>query len=186
MQDQNDSQAAGDFVRRYRPVILEWCRTQGVQMADAEDVAQVVTTKLVVETRLVNYEKSKGSFRHWLWHIVKNAVRDALKARARPGAGSGDEIIWDQLNAVSAQESLRTRLNAVYDLELQQRAFEQVAARVLPETWKIFVARSLENVSAKEVATRMGRSPAAVHMANSRVLHLIQECIQELENEQLS
>jgi RNA polymerase sigma-70 factor (ECF subfamily) len=184
MLDPNDEQAADGFVRRYQPVILDWCAALGLQPADADDVAQTVLERLVVAMRLSKYEKSKGTFRQWLWAVVRNAVKDAARGRKRIVAGSGDSGVWEQLQAVPAEESLHTRLKANFDLELQEEAMARVETRVLPDTWKMFTARSLDNVPAEEVAAQVKRSVAAVHMANSRVLRLIHECIQELEQAQ--
>ena len=45
-QDPKDQAAWSDFVARYGPSILQWCRGWGVQEADAQDVTQDVLLKL--------------------------------------------------------------------------------------------------------------------------------------------
>ena len=44
--DPKDQAAWGDFVARYGPKILQWCRRWHLQEADAQDVAQDVLLKL--------------------------------------------------------------------------------------------------------------------------------------------
>src|SRR5690349_5153446 len=42
-----DQKAWDEFVRRYHPMILAWCRKWGLQTSDADDVAQDVLLKLL-------------------------------------------------------------------------------------------------------------------------------------------
>ena len=79
-----DQAAWSDFVDRYGPRILKWCRAGGLQEADVLDVSQAVLTKLFVQMQRFDYEPSK-SFRGWLRTIVRNVANDAFSA---PRAGS--------------------------------------------------------------------------------------------------
>ena len=45
-QDPKDQAAWNDFVARYEPRILQWCRGWGLQESDAQDVTQDVLLKL--------------------------------------------------------------------------------------------------------------------------------------------
>jgi RNA polymerase sigma-70 factor (ECF subfamily) len=44
--DPKDQAAWSEFVARYRPRILQWCRGWGLQESDAQDVTQDVLLKL--------------------------------------------------------------------------------------------------------------------------------------------
>jgi DNA-directed RNA polymerase specialized sigma24 family protein len=44
--DPRDQTAWNEFVSRYRPKILEWCRRWRLQESDAQDVTQAVLLKL--------------------------------------------------------------------------------------------------------------------------------------------
>ena len=45
-EDPKDQAAWNDFVARYQPKILQWCRGWGLQESDANDVTQAVLLKL--------------------------------------------------------------------------------------------------------------------------------------------
>jgi RNA polymerase sigma-70 factor (ECF subfamily) len=50
--DPSDRSARGQFVQRYAPLILGWCRHWNLQPADAEEVTQNVLLKLVEKLRV--------------------------------------------------------------------------------------------------------------------------------------
>ena len=58
----HDPSAWDDFVGRYGPRILAWCRRWGLQEADAQDVSQEVLVLLAVKLRTFVYDPSR-SFR---------------------------------------------------------------------------------------------------------------------------
>src|SRR5262249_41621765 len=87
--DPSDQAAWSDFVARYGPKILQWCRRWRLQEADAQDVAQDVLLKLHGRMATFSYDAS-GSFRAWLKTLAHHAWRDLVAERRRAGIGSGD------------------------------------------------------------------------------------------------
>src|SRR5262249_50231071 len=79
------------FLTRYGPLIARWCRGEGVQAADVEDVSQTVVLKLSSALRGFTYDPAR-SFRAYLRSAVLNTVRSLWAGQARrPGTqGSGD------------------------------------------------------------------------------------------------
>jgi RNA polymerase sigma-70 factor, ECF subfamily len=63
--DPKDQAAWNDFVARYEPTILQWCRGWRLQDSDARDVTQNVLLKLQGSLGKSAYDPSK-SFRGWL------------------------------------------------------------------------------------------------------------------------
>src|SRR5439155_24568741 len=70
-----DKQAWEEFVDRYAPRIYGWCRNQGLQNADAEDVTQEVLAKLARRMQTFVYAPN-SSFRGWLKKVTHNAWVD--------------------------------------------------------------------------------------------------------------
>jgi RNA polymerase sigma factor (sigma-70 family) len=128
-----DQAAWEEFVKRYGPSVLGWCRRWGAQEADALDVAQVVLSKLAVQLRHFAYDPS-GSFRSWLRAVTLNAWRDSLDAR-RPDAASGEAEMHELLLGLEARDDLVRRLEEQFDLELLEEASRRVRGRVQPRTW---------------------------------------------------
>jgi RNA polymerase sigma factor (sigma-70 family) len=119
-----DQAAWEEFVKRYGPSVLNWCKQWGAQEADALDVTQVVLSKLAVRMRQFAYDPSR-SFRSWLRAVALNAWRDSLDAR-RPDAASGATEVLERLHDIQARDDLMRRLEEQFDLEL----FEEAGRRV--------------------------------------------------------
>ena len=88
-QDPKDQAAWNDFVARYEPKILQWCRGWRLQESDARDVTQAVLLKLHGLMAKFAYDPSR-SFRGWLKTLTHHAWRDLVAERKRAGIGSGD------------------------------------------------------------------------------------------------
>lgn len=88
-QGDTDQASWGEFVRRYGPLILGWCRHWRLQETDAQEVTQAVLVKLVEKMRTFSYDPAR-SFRAYLKTLACYAWCDFVEACKRPGAGSGD------------------------------------------------------------------------------------------------
>ena len=174
-----DQAAWEEFVRRYGPSVLDWCRRWGAQEADALDVSQVVLSKLAVQMRHFAYDPSR-SFRSWLRKVALNAWRDSLDAR-RPDVASGETEILQRLHGLPARDDLMRRLEEQFDLELLEEASRRVRGRVQPRTWHAYELTAVECLSGAEAATRLGMSVAAVFTAKASVLRMLREETRELE-----
>jgi RNA polymerase sigma-70 factor (ECF subfamily) len=175
-----DQSAWDDFVGRYGPRIVAWCRRWGLQEADAQDVSQEVLVLLAVKLRTFVYDPS-SSFRAWLKVLTRHAWSDFLAERRRPGAGSGDSGMVDRLHSVEARDDLARRLEEAFDLELFENAKACVRGRVAPRTWQAFELTAIEGLSGAEAAQRLGMQVAAVFMAKSNVKKMIEEQIDLLD-----
>ncbi len=179
-QDAADQAAWGEFVRRYGPLVYHWSRKWGLQEADAQDVTQTVLVKLAQRLRTFDYDAGR-SFRAYLKTLTRSAWCDLLEARQRPGAGSGDSAVLEQLQSVEAREELVAQLNLAFDRELLEAAMSRVQQRVEPHTWEAFRLTALEDLSGAEVAERLGLKVATVFKARSKVQKMLQEEIDRLD-----
>jgi RNA polymerase sigma factor (sigma-70 family) len=174
-----DQAAWEEFVKRYGPSVLGWCRRWGSQEADALDISQVVLAKLAVRMREFVYDSS-GSFRSWLQTVAKNAWRDSLDVR-RPDPASGHAETLERLNGLEARDDLVRRLEEQFDLELLEEASRLVRGRVQPRTWDAYALTAVECLSGAEAAARLGMSVAAVFTAKASVLRMLREETRRLE-----
>ena len=104
-----------EFVEKYGRKIYRWCRHWGLQEADAEDVTQMVLLKLARTMQTFDYDPSR-SFRAWLKTLTLHAWSDFVQHRQRPGAGSGDSRVLEQLETVEARDDLHQVLLLLHDL----------------------------------------------------------------------
>jgi len=179
-QRDTDQEAWAELVRRYGPLIHGWCRRWRLQGADADEVTQAVLVKLADRMRGFRYDPSR-SFRAYLKTLARYAWCDLLKARMRPGQGSGDTAVLRALEAVGAGDDLVRRFDEQLDRELLEEAQERVRQRVEPQTWEAFRLTAIEEMSGAEAAARLGLKVATVFKARSKVQKMLREEVAGLD-----
>lgn len=177
-----DPGAWEEFLRRYGPRVLGWCRHWNLQEADAEDVAQNVLLSVARQMRTFRYDPAR-SFRGWLKAVTRAAWSDWLDARRHAVAGSGDTGVRQVLESVSARDDLVVRLEAEFDRELLDTAAAQVRLRVDAKTWGAFALTAIDGLSGAEAADRLGMKVAAVYVAKGRVQKMLQDEVKALDLE---
>src|SRR5690242_4393418 len=98
-----DTEAWAEFVERYGLLIRAWCRRWRLQDADADDVTQIVLTKLAQRLCSFEYDPAR-SFRGWLKTVAHHAWRDFVDSRQRGGQGAGDTNVQERLECIEARE----------------------------------------------------------------------------------
>ncbi len=187
LRDLDDKEAWNEFIDRYAPKIYGWCRKYNLQEADAADVTQDVLSRLVKAIRSFAYDRDRGSFRGWLKTITKNLIRDLAQSWTRPGRGSGDTQVLLDLQALqgpNALKNLASELEAEAERELLREAEERVKLRVLPRTWQAYQQSAVHLKPAAEVAKDLAISVADVYVAKSRVIKMIRQEIEKLNQDE--
>lgn len=178
LRDTPDDQAAwGEFVRRYQPRLLEWCRRWGLQEADAQDVCQNVMVRLAAKLRVLVYDPSR-SFRGWLRTLARHAWSDFAADRQKR-IDLADAT--GALQSVEARDDLERRLADAFDMELLEEATSRVKQRIEAKTWEAFRITALLGSSAAEAAAELGMPVASVFKAKSNVQKWLGEEIQRLD-----
>jgi RNA polymerase sigma-70 factor (ECF subfamily) len=178
------------FIARYTPMIDRWCWRARLQAADADEVKGRVLATLATALKEFHYDPARR-FRGWLKTIVNNAVRSYWRERtAKPGAiGSGDDAVHEQLEQIELPDPMRQLAEELdqsvqHDLALANRIITYVKERVEPRTWEAYWLTTMENVSASDVAERLGMNVTAVYMAKSRVGKRLREAAKQFQAEQ--
>jgi RNA polymerase sigma-70 factor (ECF subfamily) len=179
-QDPKDQVAWSDFVARYGPSILEWCRGWGVQDADAQDVTQDVLLKLNGLMARFVYDPA-GSFRGWLRTLTHHAWCDLAADRRRAGFGAGDGRVFELFASLQAGDDLVEKLDVAFQQEVMDRAMGRVRQRVSARTWEAFRLTALEGLSGAAAAQRLAMKIARVYGAKSAVKEMIREEVCSLE-----
>ncbi len=170
----NEAGAWAELLKRFVPVIYQWCRAWHLQVADAQDLTQNVLLKLARRIRTLQYDPAK-SFRAYLKTLARYAWCDLLSEREKPGAGGGSGSALRQIESEAARDDLASRLEDDYEQELLRKAMEIVQSRVQPRTWEAFRLTALEGLPGVETARRLGLSVAGVYKARSRVQQLLRD-----------
>jgi RNA polymerase sigma factor (sigma-70 family) len=180
IRDSQDAPAWTEFVDVYAPLIHGFVCKQGLQDADAADLTQEVLRAVARTIKRLDYDPDRGSFRAWLFTVVRNKLRNFLASRKRQCRGSGDSEVQELLQQHPAPEEDQA---ALWEREYERRQFAWAAERVRGEvqesTWQAFRRTAIDGQSGQEVAGFLGMSVAAVYLAKSRVMARLKEHIKQ-------
>lgn len=157
------------FVQLYTPLLCFWARRVHVPAAEIPDLVQEVFVVLVRKFPDFNYDPDK-SFRAWLQTLTVNKWRE-LQRRQRPTVSINGALHAD----VAASADGNSVDDAEYRSVLAARALQLMRTDFEPTTWQACWKHTVEGTPAKEVATQLGISPAAVYVAKARVLSRLRQ-----------
>lgn len=160
---------------RYRAPVFQFLQGQGLQAADAEDVAQEVFQRIVERDLLQGADKSKGRFRCLLLAIARNVLSEHRRRRGAQKRGGGKApapILPD--DAAAPQEEVG--FDRIWVANLLGQAVEAASEeeRVRGTAYvEVFLESALQGVAQAEIARRRGIQVQDVknwaHRARKRV-----------------
>lgn len=170
----------------YAPLIYGFGRKRGLQDSDAADLTQDVLRSVAGAISRLDYDPRKGSFRGWLFTIVRNRLRNELKAKALREQASGDSGDSGVAARIEAEPSREEDWETTWQRDHQQRLFawaaSQVEAEVEPRTWQAFWKTTVDGKSGRVAAEELGMTLAAVYLAKSRVMAKLRTLVREAES----
>ena len=179
-----DRQAWAEFVDIYAPLIYGFVQKQGLQDADAADLTQEVLGAVARSAARLDYDPAKGTFRGWLFRVVRNELSDFGAARRRHRPGSGDTDVKRRLEEQPApSDDEIAAWESDYERQLFALACEQVRRDFQESTWQAFWLTAIQGKSGKEVAGVLDMSTAAVYLAKRRVTARLRQQIDYLRAE---
>ena len=166
VRDLGDERAWREFDARYRDLVLRYCRRQGLQASDSEDVRQMVMWNLAKKLRGFEYEPARGRFRSYLGTTVRNAIHRHFRSPNANVAG---------LESGVASE-LEARPDATLDDQWEEewrsahyrRALQHVREAAEPKSVDVFEAL-LAGATLDAVAARFGMRRDAVQKVKQRL-----------------
>ena len=137
IRDMRDTPAWSQFVEMYAPLIHGFARKHGLQDADAADLTQDVLRVVAKTIRDLHYDQRRGSFRGWLFTVVRNKLRNFLTRRRPYDQGTGDTGAHELLKEQPApEEDPAASWDQDYERQLFACAAKQVHSRVQEATWQ--------------------------------------------------
>jgi RNA polymerase sigma-70 factor (ECF subfamily) len=190
VRDARDDEAWRQFVEIYGPAIYRFARKRGLQDADAADVTQKVLEAVSRAIKRFDYDPRQGTFRGWLFGVVRNQLGKFAAGQKKVVQASGDTGVHEVLDHQQGrkQEPISDE-ETLWDKEYQRQLFAWGVDRVrgcFEETsWRAFWLTAVDGTSARETADKLGMSIGAVYTAKSRVLDRIRKEIQQIQQLQL-
>jgi len=181
LRDPRDETAWTEFVELYVPVIYGYARRQGLQDADAVDLAQEVLAALAGAVRGLDYDPERGTFRGWLFTIVRRKLSNWRRSRRNRPCASGSAATQRLLEGRRGPEDLETAWEAEWQRRVFAWACEQVRKDVSEATWLAFWKTAIDGQPGKRVAADLGLSVAAVYLARGRIVARLRELVQSVQ-----
>jgi RNA polymerase sigma-70 factor (ECF subfamily) len=183
LRDARDNEAWEQFVDLYAPAVYGYARKRGLQDADAADLTQSVLRRVAAHMGHFEYDARRGSFRGWLFTIVRRHLYDFKSQRNGMCQGSGDPHTHGLLEAQPAPATE----SAEWEREYRHSVFVWAAGQVQPlfheTTWQAFWQTGVENRPVKDVAAALGLSVVAVYQARSRIMARLRAEVRQLEDD---
>ena len=176
----NDPASWQEFENRYRPRLMDWCRSKGLQDADAENVTQEVLLRVVRLMQRFVYRPG-DNFSGLLRTIWRNAWIDWVRSNQRVpgGRGHGEETLPPQLLAVADDDLVRH-----LEREIAREEVHEAMARTQPlvseRDWQLFLDVDIHGRRSADVASERGMTIAAVGMAVKRVRDQVKQALAQL------
>jgi RNA polymerase sigma factor (sigma-70 family) len=184
LRDGANNGAWQEFMKLYGPVVYGFARKRGLQDADAADLMQDVMRSVSSAIGRLDYDRTQGTFRGWLFTITRNKVFNFLSARRIRPQGSGDTTT----NQLLASHPDANDGSDDWELEYQRRlasiAMQRVQSEFHENTWQAFRLTAVEGAAAAEVAKQLGMSPGAIYVAKSRVLARLKDEVENLRRQE--
>jgi RNA polymerase sigma factor (sigma-70 family) len=182
VRDPSNTAAWRQFESLYRELLVRFCRRRGLQLADAEDIVQIVLTNLSRSLPGFVYDPARGRFRDYLFRCARNAIaqwatRPKLAAQA---LDSGAEVRApsdppDPADAAAWEQEWVAHHYRLAMLTIRE-TFE-------PKSVEIF-ERSIGGAGVAELAEEFGMSQQAVHKVRQRIKARMEELIAEQVKEE--
>jgi RNA polymerase sigma-70 factor (ECF subfamily) len=180
LRDPGDADAWRDLVELYGPLVYRFGRKRGLQDADAADLTQAVLGALAQAIRRFDYDPRRGTFRAWLFRIVRNQLGKLLAQRQRQPDGAGGTSVQERLQEEPEPDHGEADL---WEQEHRRQRFLWAAERVRADfeesSWRAFWQTAVEGRSAADVAGELGLSVGAIYTAKSRVLDRIKRVLDQ-------
>jgi RNA polymerase sigma-70 factor (ECF subfamily) len=186
IRDGSNHSAWQEFLSLYGPVVYGFARKRGLQDADAADLMQDVLRSVSSAIGRLDYDRSQGTFRGWLFTITRNKIFSFLSARRIRPQGSGDTTTNRLLDTHPDGDDGSQAWELEYQRRLASIAMERVKGEFQESTWKAFWLTAVEGVAVAEVASQTGLSPGAIYVAKSRVLARLKEEVEALQRQEES
>lgn len=176
--DHHDREAWEQFAGIYRPAIVRFAKQRGLQVADAEDLAQQVLISVSRSIESWQPDSNRARFRTWLNRVCHNAVINAL-SRVKPDRASGNTQVMTLLE--QSDEGGSEQLTIEIRREVFRFAAQEIEHEFQASTWQAFWRTAVDELSVDEVANQLQKSVGSIYAARSRVMRRLREKVEELQ-----
>lgn len=180
-----------EFFDTYWKLIYAVAIKAGLSDAEAHDVVQESVVSVAKQMRADSYDRSKGTFKNWLFTITRRRIVDHLRRRKpeellrRHRSDPGTSTSTDTLGGIADPASVE--LQAIWSEEWKKNlvdvAIERIKAQVSLKQFQIFDLYVLKDWPLRDVTRMLHVSATLVYVTKHRVNALIKREVRRLEQE---
>ena len=185
LRDWHDHASWEVFFKTYWKLIYSCALKSGLSHGTAQDIVQ--DTIISVSKNIDHYDRTKSSFKGWLYMIVSSRIIDRLRKKQHrvKCIPLGSETFMQNASGDSTLMQTDNALEALWEKEwknsLLQIAIERVKKRVNPRQFQMFDLYVNKEWSLTEIQQTTGASESAIRKAKERIMDAIQEEVKFLE-----
>lgn len=191
LRDHEDNESWQTFFDRYWRLLYNVARRAGLDDVDAQDVVQDTVIAVAKEIPQFRYDPARGSFKQWLFQILRRRVSDHFRRHYRQPADAG--ISPETLEETGHADAIVMRdgvsLSDAWDQEWERSvldaAIAQVRAQANPKHFQVFDYCVLKEWPVAKVASTLGMNAAQVYLARHRVSLAVKRAARRIEGERL-
>jgi RNA polymerase sigma factor (sigma-70 family) len=176
-----DAEAWRTFVDLYTPLVYRFCRSRGLQDADARDVTQQVLAIVHRTIGRFEYDRERGRFRNWLGAVAAHEITRQQRKDRRPGKGAGEGL--GEAAALMETAAADPAWIEEFNGYIFQRALEQVRQEFDGLVWQAFELTWLQDAKPRDAASQLGKPTAWVYKSRYRVLKRLREALEFLADD---
>jgi RNA polymerase sigma factor (sigma-70 family) len=191
LRDWQDQDGWREFFDSYWRLIYNVARKSGLADAEAQDVVQNTFMYLARRMPKFRYDRTRGAFKSWLRVVTRSRISvyrrrekadDRFKLEPFPGNEDEESALIEQIPDPAADTLDEVWLQE-WEENLLKSAFRRVRSKVTSQQLLIFRTASIEQLSAGQVAKKLGVSLAQVYLARHRVGKLLKAEVERLRRE---
>lgn len=179
VRDPSDHAAWREFDRRYRELLVRFCRRRGVPHMDAEDLVQRVFLGLSKTLPHFTYDPNRGRFRDYLFRCIRNAISEWASGpnRRLDGLDSSVGATRPQPGVAPPEDpSESSEWEAEWVAHHYRLALETVRQTFDAQSVDIF-NRSIAGAKVADLARELGMTEEAVYKVRQRIRDRMEELI---------
>ena len=178
----HDDAAWRRFDARYRPVLIDFARSLGLDPHDAEDIAQKASMAFCKAHREGKYART-GRLKNWLLTVAHNEIADFCAERARRPLPTGQRTATaDILATVRDPDTISTIWERQWQAHAVRECLRRASTQFSPRDMRVFESLTLEGRTVDDVAEATSLSRDAVYQVKHRVLAYLCQAREELES----